>query len=234
MPLIVFDLDGTLIDSQRDIAESTNEMLESYGVRPRPIEEVTGMVGEGAKVLVARALAAAGLDRQAQVQVQVDDALERFLAIYNRRLLKHTLPYPGIPDVLQRAAARASLAVLSNKPEAPTRRLLEAFDLSRHFGWVMGGDAAFPRKPDPAGLRHLIDAAGETAASTLFVGDSMIDVETARAARVRIAVVLFGFGARRGDMVLRPEESTAADVAALSAAIERFLTTAPGGTSHLH
>jgi len=197
MPLIVFDLDGTLIDSQRDIAESTNEMLESYGVRPRPIEEVTGMVGEGAKVLVARALAAAGLDRQAQVQVQVDDALERFLAIYNRRLL-------------------------------------EAFDLSRHFGWVMGGDAAFPRKPDPAGLRHLIDAAGETAASTLFVGDSMIDVETARAARVRIAVVLFGFGARRGDMVLRPEESTAADVAALSAAIERFLTTAPGGTSHLH
>jgi phosphoglycolate phosphatase len=219
MPLIVFDLDGTLIDSQRDIAESANEMLETYGAPPRPVEEVVRMVGEGARILVERALAAAGLDpREA-------DALDRFKTIYDRRLLNHTLPYRGIPDVVQAAAAQASLAVLSNKPDAPTRRLLETFDLARHFTWIVGGDSAFPRKPDPAGLRHVMTEAGATTASTLLVGDSMIDVETARRAGVRMCVVLYGFGALRGDLVLSPtEEAGAAGQATdLGHAIERFL-----------
>jgi phosphoglycolate phosphatase-like HAD superfamily hydrolase len=89
---------------------------------------------------------------------------------------------------------------------------------------VQGGDASFPRKPDPAALFHLMRAAGAAPGTTLFVGDSMIDVRTARAANVRLAVVLYGFGGLRGDLVLAPGEATAADVPALAAAIEAFLS----------
>jgi phosphoglycolate phosphatase len=220
--LVVFDLDGTLIDSRLDLAESTNEMLESYGAAPRPIDEVAGMVGEGAKVLVERALAAAGRNPHEP------GALDRFRTIYDRRLLIHTVPYPGIPDVVRDIARRTPLAVLSNKPEAPTRRLLDAFDLSPHFQWVQGGDSAFPRKPDPAGLLHVIRAAGAAPATSLFVGDSMIDVRTARAAAVPVAVVLYGFGGLRGDLALEPHEATASDVPALASAIGRFLDSLSG------
>src|ERR1700680_3923497 len=131
-PLIVFDLDGTLIDSRLDLAESTNEMLETYGARPLPVDEVARMVGEGAKKLVERALAASGL------HPAEPHALARFRTIYDRRLLVHTRPYDGISEVIRTAAARAALAVLSNKPEAPTRRLLEAFHFASAFTWVIG------------------------------------------------------------------------------------------------
>jgi len=198
--LIVFDLDGTLVDSQRDLADSTNEMLTTYGATPLPVDAVAGMVGEGARRLVARALTAAGLDHD------VSEALARFREIYDRRLLVHTRPYPGVPEMTRDLAARARLCVLTNKPEAPSRRLLEAFDLAAHFTSVIGGDSGFARKPDPAGLRHLIEAGGGDAASTTFVGDSMLDVETARHAGTRMCVALYGFGRQRGDFVLRGDE----------------------------
>ena len=217
MPLIVFDLDGTLIDSRLDLAESTNEMLESYGGRALPLDAVAGMVGEGARLLVVRALTAAGLEPD------VDDALARFRAIYDRRLLLHTRPYPGVPEMMRDLAGHARLGVLTNKPEAPARRLLDAFELTRHVAGVIGGDSGFARKPDPAGLQHLIDAGQGDASATIFVGDSMIDVETARAAGVRMSVVLYGFGGLRGDLVLTPSEATAPDVPALEAAIDGFL-----------
>lgn len=213
MPLIVFDLDGTLVDSQRDLADSTNEVLTTYGAAPLPMETVAGMVGEGALRLVARALAAAGLDRD------VSEALGRFREIYDRRLLVHTRPYPGVPEMARDLAAQARLCVLTNKPEAPSRRLLEAFGLAAHFTSVIGGDSGFARKPDPAGLLHLIEESDGDAASTVFVGDSMIDVETARHANVRMCVALYGFGRQRGDLVFRGDELLAeqpADVVRLA------------------
>ena len=211
--LIVFDLDGTLVDSQRDLAESTNEMLESCGGAALPLDAVAGMVGEGARRLVVRALTAAGLDRDA------DEALTVFRAIYDRRLLQHTRPYPGVPEMVRDLAGHARLSVLTNKPEAPARRLLDAFDLTAWFAGVVGGDSGFARKPDPAGLRHLIDAGRSDARTTIFVGDSMIDVETARLAGVRMCVALYGFGALRGDLVLGGDELLAeqpADVVRLA------------------
>ena len=199
--LIVFDLDGTLVDSRRDLADSTNLLLESCGVSPLPEATIGRMVGDGAPTLIARAFAAVGRTPPA-------DALERFLAIYGARLLENTRPYPGIADVLDALGRRASLAVLTNKPLAATRQILEGLDLARHFAddAVVGGDGPFPRKPDPAGLEHLTARAGATAASTLLVGDSMIDWKTARAASTPVCLVRYGFGFETFPLSeLRPE-----------------------------
>jgi phosphoglycolate phosphatase len=193
MALVVFDLDGTLVDSRRDLADSVNEMLGDFGATPQPIDEVARMVGEGARVLVRRALAAARLE------VDADAALATFRAIYDRRLLIHTRPYDGIPELVREAAVRGPLAVLTNKPEAPSHRLLDAFDLASSFRRVIGGDSDFARKPDPAGLQALMAEFGATPATTLFVGDSMIDVETARRAGTRVCVALYGFGGAGGE-----------------------------------
>src|SRR6202040_2427857 len=124
--LFVFDLDGTLVDSERDIADAANLLLESCGARPLPASVVARMIGEGAALLVSRAFEAAGA-------APPPDALDRFLAIYDQRLLEPTRPYPGISDVLERLGQRASLAVLTNKPLAATRRILAGLDLARHF-----------------------------------------------------------------------------------------------------
>jgi len=190
---VVFDLDGTLVDSRRDLADSTNEMLAAYGAPSLPLDTVLSLVGEGAKVLVQRALAASGLDRS------VAEALDRFREIYDRRLLVHTRPYDGIPEVVATLAADHPLAVLTNKPEAPTRRLLDAFALAPYFSWVVGGDSQYARKPDPAALRSLMAHAVTTPDRTMLVGDSMVDVETARRAGAEACVARYGFGRLRGE-----------------------------------
>jgi phosphoglycolate phosphatase len=217
MSLIVFDLDGTLIDSKRDLAESTNEMLVSYGAVDLAIDDVAKMVGEGARMLVRRALEAS------QLGVDETEALARFREIYDRRLLIHTRPYDGIPDVVAGAATRGRLAVLTNKPEAPARRLLDAFDLSRHLRWVLGGDSGFPRKPDPTALRHLMAEAEVPPERTLFVGDSIIDVNTARAADVPICLARYGFGHARGENGLDAADFSADSPRDLVRIIDRFL-----------
>ena len=215
MALVVFDLDGTLIDSRLDLAESTNEMLQTYGAPALPVDRVAMMVGEGARKLVERALAASDLDPAEP------DALPRFLEIYARRLLVHTRPYDGILYAVAALGRTHRLAVLTNKPADPTRRLLEAFNLSSHFADVIGGDSPWARKPDPAGLRALMDKGGATASDTWLVGDSMIDVETARNAGVKMCVVLYGFGQLRGELVLNGSEFTAATPAEIVDAVTK-------------
>ncbi len=187
--LIVFDLDGTLIDSRRDIADAANALLVECGAEPLPEERIGRMVGDGAATLVARAFDASGIERP-------PDALQRFLAIYDQHLLDHTHPYAGIPDVLDRLGLRAKLAVLTNKPIVSTRRILAGLDLARHFSEdaVVGGDGPFPRKPDPAGLRYLADSAGVRVESALLIGDSLIDWRTARAASMPVCLARYGFG----------------------------------------
>ncbi len=187
--LIVFDLDGTLIDSRRDIAESANTLLVAHGVEPLAEDRIGRMVGGGAALLVSRAFDAASLTQPA-------DALEQYLEIYGRRLLEHTRPYPGIPDALERLRTRASLAVLTNKPLRHTWQILEGLGLSRHFAQeaVVGGDGPWPRKPDPAGLLHLAARAGVDAPATVLVGDSLTDWRTAHAATTRVCLARYGFG----------------------------------------
>jgi phosphoglycolate phosphatase len=187
--LIVFDLDGTLIDSRRDLANATNALLVECGAAPLAEERVGRMVGDGAATLVARAFQASGI-------AQPPDALDRFLRIYGEHLLDYTRPYDGIPEALRTLRSSRRLAVLTNKPLASTRRILDGLALAQYFppDAVVGGDGPFLRKPDPAGLQHLVDRAGVTPADTLLVGDSAIDWRTARAARVSVCLVRYGFG----------------------------------------
>jgi len=187
--LIVFDLDGTLVDSKRDIAESANQTLVDCGAAPLPEDAIGRMVGDGAPVLVARAFAAAGSPKPA-------DALDRFLAIYDARLLKHTRPYEDIPELLADLGRRVRLGVLTNKPIEATRRILDGLDLTRHFGpeWILGGDGPLPRKPDPAGLCNLMASAGAAPDATVLVGDSIVDWRTAAAASTSVCLARYGFG----------------------------------------
>lgn len=190
MRLVVFDLDGTLIDSRRDLADAANALIVEGGGRPLPVEAITAMVGEGAPLLVRRALKAAGLD------LDVRSALARFLELYDERLLVHTRLYDGTREALDALAPRAALAILTNKPQRPTERILDGLAIAPFFQWIVGGDTEHGRKPDPAGLRHVMSAAGATAEETVMVGDSAIDLRTARAAGTRICLVRYGFGFR--------------------------------------
>jgi phosphoglycolate phosphatase len=187
--IIVFDLDGTLIDSARDLAESIGEMLEQYGAEPLPLADVVAMVGEGAPILVRRALTRAGL------RLGVDDALARFLKIYDRRLMDHTVAYPGIVESLGLAVRRGPLAVLTNKPLGPSIGILEALRLRGFFTRVIGGDSDYGRKPDPSGLLALQALA--PGQQLVMVGDSPVDYKAAVNANCPFVFARFGFGAKK-------------------------------------
>jgi phosphoglycolate phosphatase len=185
---IVFDLDGTLIDSIDDLVIAVNQLVAERGGRRLAHAEVARMVGEGAKLLVARAFDAA------QVRGDAASALPRFLEIYDAILPGTTRPYPGVPEMIEALGKVAPLAVLTNKPTDATRKILAANGLERHFVEVIGGDGPCRRKPHPDGLLRLIDAAGATPEDTWMVGDSTVDLKTAHAAGTRVCIVRYGFG----------------------------------------
>jgi phosphoglycolate phosphatase len=186
--LIVFDLDGTLVDSLRDLTDASNELLAAYGARPLDDQTVGGFVGEGAATLVRRLL------RARDVAAPPEEALARFLALYDARLVNHTRPYEGIPEALGALRMQATLAVLTNKPVQAAVRILDVLDLRAFFGWVVGGDSPFGRKPDPEGLRAIMAWARREPRHTVLVGDSAIDVRTGRNAGTRVCVARYGFG----------------------------------------
>ena len=187
--LAVFDLDGTLIDSRRDLADSANAMLAAYGGVPLSDDHVASMVGCGAPTLVKRVLTAAG------IAAPIDEALPLFLTAYDARLTHHTRPYEGIADLLDELRSRQmALALLTNKPLRQSVRILDAFGLSEYFQWVVGGDGPLPRKPAPDGMQFLMAQAAAGPAETVLIGDSTIDLETSRNAGVRVCLARYGFG----------------------------------------
>jgi phosphoglycolate phosphatase len=186
--LFVFDLDGTLVDSLRDLTDSANELLVSHGAAPLDMALVGAMVGDGAAKLVARACAAAGIAPR--------NALKQFIEIYDAKLLAHTRAYDGMTEAVASLSRTAAVAVLTNKPLGATRRILSGLDLAKFFDQdaVIGGDGPWPRKPDPSGLLHLCERASTATADTMLVGDSLVDWQTARAAGTAICLARYGFG----------------------------------------
>jgi phosphoglycolate phosphatase len=186
--LIVFDLDGTLIDSIGDLAVAVNQVLAELGGAKLETAAIGRMVGEGAAVLMQRALVAAGLEGDPT------SALPRFGEVYDAILPGQTRPYAGIPEALATLSERAVLAVLSNKPAGPAVKILEMLGLERQFADIIGGDGPWPRKPSPEGLLHLVGKNGLEPREAVLVGDSGIDLLTARAAGTAVCVARYGFG----------------------------------------
>lgn len=179
--LIVFDLDGTLINSQKDLANSINAMLTQLQRQPLPEEIIAAYVGDGVGMLVRRALG------DPEDEHLVEDGLNRFLAYYREHKLDHTYVYPGVFESLD--ALRTSpdgrprnMAVLTNKPINPSRAICDALGLSPWFFQIYGGNSFATKKPDPEGLNTLIAEAGVAPSETLMIGDSDNDILTARRA----------------------------------------------------
>ena len=185
---IVFDLDGTLIDSRADLAQAVNHVLRTLGLPGLPLDVVTSYIGAGARTLVQRSLGPAHEHR-------LDEGLMRFMEFYGAHLLDHTRLYAGIADVLHALVQRgAGLSVLSNKPEAMSRTILAGLGVLPLFAAVLGGDSVAARKPDPGGLQHLCASLRISPERMLMVGDSVIDRDTARAAGIAFCGVAWGFG----------------------------------------
>lgn len=188
---VVFDLDGTLVDSAPDMARAINGVLTGRGRRALSLKEVVSFIGSGARILVQRSLrATGGIDGE-------DDALAEFLSRYETGVEHDTVLYEGVLEMLGalRAAARP-LALCTNKPEAPARDLCARLGLAPYFPVIVGGDTLPVLKPDPAPLRHAIAGIGVDPARTLYVGDSETDYKTARAAGVDFAFVEGGYQSR--------------------------------------
>ena len=188
--LLVLDLDGTLVDSSRDIAAALDAALQRLvpGTAPIPLERVLDFVGEGARLLIERSL------EHASLALPVDELLAVYLDCYRERLLDTTRLYPGMAEALAALGpAGPALAVLTNKPGDLSRTILEGLGVADRFARILGAGDVPARKPDPAGLLALLDELGIPAAEAWMVGDSATDVHTGRAAGVRVAGVAWGF-----------------------------------------
>lgn len=190
--LLIFDLDGTLIDSRLDLIHSVNAMLREMGRPELPGEVIANYVGDGAPMLVRRALG------DPDDETSVRRALEFFLAYYREHKLDHTHLYPGIPEALGSIRGSGNgqprrMAVLSNKPVNPSRAIVEALDINQFFAQVYGGNSFPTKKPDPLGVRTLLEELGSSPRETVMVGDSSNDVLTGRNGGLWTVGVTYGF-----------------------------------------
>lgn len=191
LKLLIFDLDGTLVDSRVDLANSINAMLRHFRCPELPTNVIAGYIGDGAPMLVRRALGDPGEPgdpAEKSGDKMIHEALAFFLAHYREHKLDNTYVYGGVVDALNsvRAAGNGSrqLAVLSNKPVVPSRQILHALGLGEFFFKVYGGNSFKTKKPDPLGVNSLLREAHAKPAQTVMVGDSDIDILTARNAGI--------------------------------------------------
>jgi phosphoglycolate phosphatase len=189
---LIFDLDGTLIDSKRDLILSVNAMLEEVGREQLHEDTISGYIGHGAPQLVGRALG------ESATEGERERALKYFLGYYEDHKMDTTCAYPGVPEALEQLAA-FPMAILTNKPERISRRILEALGLTKYFRAVYGGNSFETKKPDPFGAHAILRAFGAAPIEALLIGDSEVDVQTARNAGTLAAAVNYGFGAHDRD-----------------------------------
>lgn len=211
--LVIFDLDGTLLNTIADLAEGVNHTLAELGLPQHTINEYTLMVGNGMRKLIIRALP----QEMAADDAFVDSTLAEFLNYYADHIDVHTKPYPGIPELINVLSTDGyRLAVASNKIQAGAEKLIEKFFPGIPFVAVMGNSPLYPLKPDAAVVEYIMQKAGTDRAHTVMVGDSGTDIQTARNAGIPIIAVSWGFRPRH--------ELTSADhIADSTAALESFL-----------
>ena len=188
---VLFDLDGTLVDSAPDLAGAMNVLLERHGRSTLGLDRVRNMVGQGARVLMERAMEATGEPASAE---QMDRLFDEFIVYYGEHIADHSVPFPGVREALgQLHDAGCPMGVCTNKTEALSRRLLDALDLSPYFTAVVGGDTLPVRKPDPEHVLETMRRVGGTPSTSFMVGDSRADVAAAKAAGVPVVGVTFGY-----------------------------------------
>ena len=203
LKLLVFDLDGTLIDSAQDLCNSVNAALKANGLGPLKDRAIAGFVGNGAPLLVRRSLAlAAGVASDGVDEELFQRAYAFFLQYYREHKLDFTYAYDGVLEALKalaelhggQQAKTRTMAVLTNKPVRPARGICEGLGLADYFAHIYGGDSFPVKKPDPLGLRTLMEETGAAPEDTVMIGDSQVDVETARNAGAWSIGCAFGFG----------------------------------------
>ena len=203
LKLLVFDLDGTLIDSAQDLCNSVNAALSECNLGPLPDPAIAGFVGNGAPMLMRRSLALAGnIDPDNVSEDNFAKAYAFFLQYYREHKLDFTYAYEGVLDALKAlhelheapGGPQRTMAVLTNKPVRPARGICEGLGLADYFLHIYGGDSFSLKKPDPLGLRSLMEETGATPDETVMIGDSRVDVETARNAGAWSVGCAFGFG----------------------------------------
>jgi phosphoglycolate phosphatase len=190
---VIFDLDGTLIDSRLDLVHSVNAALRHIGRPELPDDVIASYVGDGAPILIQRALGGKAVD-----EAVMRKGLEHFLSYYRAHKLDHTTVYPGIAAALASIQNSANgsprkLAVLTNKPVIPSRAIVEALGLGRYFTQIYGGNSFSTKKPDPQGVQRLLEENRAKAEETAIIGDSHIDVRTGRNAGLHVIGVTYGF-----------------------------------------
>jgi phosphoglycolate phosphatase len=186
--LIIFDLDGTLIDSAQDLAISMNATRAQFGLPPLDASLIYSFVGNGAAVLVRKAMG------DGAPQSLLDEALAFFLRYYRVHALEHTRFYPGVREAVEQLSARGhTLSILTNKPARISRDIIVALGVEPLFHLVYGGDSFAAKKPDPIGVTTLLSQTNTNRANAILVGDSGVDVQTARNAGIRSCGVAWGF-----------------------------------------
>ncbi len=186
--LLVFDLDGTLVDSKQDLALSVNAMRVEMGLSPLPLDLIASYVGHGVTLLVRRSLGTEATEEN------IEKGIAFFLAYYRDHMLDHTAPYPGVCEALENLDGH-KMAVLTNKPVNFSREMLTRLELAPRFAYIYGGNSFPQKKPDPVGLHKLMEDLQISARETLMVGDSDTDILTGRNAGVWTCGVSYGFGA---------------------------------------
>jgi phosphoglycolate phosphatase len=201
--LLVFDLDGTLIDSAQDLCNSVNETLKAFDHEPLPDPAIASFVGNGAPMLMRRSLALASNLSPGEVDEELfNKAYAFFLQYYREHKLDFTYAYEGVLEALKAlrelhdhpGGVARTMAVLTNKPVRPARGICEGLGLAGYFLHIYGGDSFAVKKPDPLGLRSLMEECGARPEETVMIGDSAVDVQTARNAGAWALGCAFGFG----------------------------------------
>jgi phosphoglycolate phosphatase len=188
MDLLIFDLDGTLIDSKLDLAHAVNATRDKMGLPPLDHEIIYSYVGNGAPVLLRRAIGPEASDQQLQ------QALDFFLAYYREHMLDYTVLYPGVRETLEALrAAGTTMAILTNKPVRISKLIVDGLGVGSHFAHVYGGNSFEQKKPHPIGIETLLAETATDRSKAIMIGDSAVDIQTARNAGIASCGVTYGF-----------------------------------------